>query len=190
MQNIFETVFYFIGIVIVLILFRYRSKKFSFVNAKKVKDYPVIRYKIGNLIIVVWISMLLFGIFQKLVFQEILNSKIFFIPVLATIFYGLFGAVPEIRKSKDEIKVELDIINIGLVGLDWLGSWVGEYDKGLIIYSYFIDYSSIKLCKKSKDKIIFSGVEKNENIPINVTLKSKKSINYIYPLLNDFSVSN
>jgi len=179
-----------IGIILVVVLFRYRSKKFSFVNTEKVKDYPVMRYKIGNLIIIVWIAIFLFGIFQELVLKETINSIIFLIPALATIIYGLFGAVPEIRKSKHKIKIDLDIINKGRVGLDWLGSWVGKYDEGLIVYSYFIDYDSIELSKKTADKIVFSGVEKHEETPINVTLRSQKSIDYIYPLIDDLPLQD
>lgn len=66
---------------------------------------------------------------------------------------------------------------------------MGEYDKGLIIYFYLIDYDSIKVTKKAKDEIIFSGISKHDHISINVTLKSRKSIDYIYLLLNNVEVS-
>ena len=67
---------------------------------------------------------------------------------------------------------------------------MGKYDEGLIVYSYFIDYDSIELSKKTADKIVFSGVEKHEETPINVTLRSQKSIDYIYPLIDDLPLQD
>lgn len=189
MQNLFKILLYFIGIILILILFRYRSKKFLFLQEEKIKDYPITRYKIGNFILTLWIAIILFGMFQELVLNKTIDSKIFLIPFIISVVYELFGATPTVTKSKDRINLTLDLMNVGSLGADLFGSWVGEYDNGLIVYFYLIDYDSIKITKNAKDEIIFSGIEKHENIPINVTLKSKKSINYIYPLLNNLKIS-
>nr|WP_300001787.1 hypothetical protein [Tissierella sp.] len=188
MQNIMKILFYFIGIVLILILFRYRSKKFSFLEEEKIKDYPITRYKIGSLILTLWIAIILFGMFQEIVLKKTIDSKIFLIPFIISVIYELFGATPTVTKSRYKINLTLDLINVASLGMDLFGSWVGKYDDGLIIYFYLIDYDSIKISKCSKDEIIFSGITKQETIPINVTLKSKKSISYFYPLLNEFEV--
>ena len=121
--------------------------------------------------------------FQEIMLKKTIDPKIFVIPFIISVVYELFGATPTVTKSKDRINLTLDLMNVGSLGADLLGSWVGEYDDGLIVYFYLIDYDSIKIIKNEKDEIVFSGIEKHENIPINVTLKSKKSINYVYPLL-------
>lgn len=189
MQNVFKILLYFIWIALILTLFRYRSKKFSFLEEEKIKDYPITRYKIGSIILTLWIVIILFGIFQEIVLKKTIDPKIFLILFIISVIYELFGATPTVTKSKHRIDLTLDLMNVGSLGADLFDSWVGEYDNGLIVYYYLIDYDSIKITKRSKDEIIFSGVEKRENIPINITLKSKKSINYIYPLLNDLEVS-
>ncbi len=186
MQNMFKILLYIVCIVLILILFRYRSKKFSFLKDAKIKDYPMTRYKIGTFILALWVAIILFGMFQELILKKTIDSKIFLIPFLITIVYGLFGATPTVTKSKHLINLTLDLMNVGSLGIDLFGSWVGKYDDGLIIYFYLIDYDSIKISKCSKDEIVFSGTTKQESIPINVTLKSKKSISYFYPLLNEF----
>lgn len=190
MKNIFKIIFYLSGIVLIVILFRHRSKKFSFLKHENIKEYPTTRYKLGSLILVLWIAIILFGMFQEIVLKKTIDSKIFLIPFITSVIYELFGATPTVTKSKQKINLTLDFINVGSIGMDLFGSWVGEYDNGLIIYFYLIDYDSIKITKKSKDEIIFSGVSKYEKIPINVTLKSKKSIDYIYPLLNNLKIPN
>lgn len=189
MQNIFKILLYFIGIALILVLFRYRSKRFSFLEDEKIKDYPIVRYKIGSVILTLWIVTILFGMFQELALKKTIDAKFFLIPFIISVIYELFGATPTVTKSKHKINLTLDLINVASLGMDLFGSWVGEYDNGLIIYYYLIDYDSIKITEKTKDKIVFSGITKHEGTPINVVLKSKKSINYVYPLLDDFAVS-
>lgn len=186
MQNIFKILSYFLGIGLIFILFRYRSKKFSFINNEEVKDYPIRKYRIANIILLLWLVVILFGMFKELLLHETIDSKVFLIPFIISVIYELFGATPTVKKSKNKIDLTLDLINIGSLGMDLFGSWVGEYNNGLIVYFYLIDYNSIKISKLSKEEIIFSGIEKINGIPINVTLKSKSSINYFYPLLKDF----
>lgn len=188
MQNIFKILIYFLGIGLIFILFRYRSKKFSFINDGELKDYPTTKYKVGNFILLFWIVVILFGMFQELVLNKTIDSKIFLIPFVISVVYLLFGATPTVTKSKHKIDLTLDITNVGVVGMDLFGSWVGEYNNGLIVYFYLIDCDSIKISKLTKEEISFSGIEKQNDIPINVTLKSKPSINYFYPLLNNLKV--
>ncbi|MGX7108298.1 hypothetical protein [Facklamia miroungae] len=189
MQTFFRTLFYFLGIGLIVVLLRYRTKKFSFINDEVLKEYPITRYKVGTFILCLWLIIILFGIFQELVLNETINSKIFLMPFIISVVYSLFGATPTVAKSTYKINLTLDIINSGSLGMDLLGSWVGEYNNGLIVYFYLIDYNSIELSKLTKEEIVFSGIEKQNNIPINVTLKSKPSIHYFYPLLNNLKKS-
>lgn len=105
-----------------------------------------------------------------------MDSKVFLIPFLITIIYGLFGAVPTVIKSEYLMNLTLDFINVGKIGIDLFGSWIGQYDNGIIVYFYLIDYDSIKIIKNSPNNIVFSGIAKVENIPILANLKSKKSV--------------
>ena len=189
MQNMFKTLLYIVGIILILILFKYRSKKFSFLKDEKIRDYPMTRYKIGSFILAIWVVIILFGMFQELILKKTMDSKIFLIPFLFSVIYELFGATPTVTKSNHRINLTLDFINVGSLGIDLFGSWIGKYDEGLIIYFHLIDYDSIKISKCSKDEIVFSGITKQEGIPINVTLKSKRSISYFYPLLSELKVS-
>lgn len=188
MQNIAKFLLYIAGIILILALFKYRSKKFSFLKDEKIKDYPMTRYKIGSLILAVWVVIILFGMFQELILKKTIDSKIFLIPFLISVMYELFGSTPTVTKSNYRINVTLDFINIGSLGIDLFGSWIGQYDEGLIIYFYLIDYDSLKISKCTKDEIVFSGITKQESIPIHVTLKSKRSVSYFYPLLSDLKV--
>ena len=184
MNNLVKILFYSIGFIILLILFRYRSNKFLFIKDQKIKEYPITRYRIGSFILILWMITILFGMLQEVIFNKTFDSKMFLVPFLPSIIYSLFGATPSVTKSKYKIDLILDLINIGSYGLDWLGSWLGKYENGVIVYFYLIDYDSIEISKLSKEEIIFSGREKQEDIPINVTLRSKVSINYFYPLLS------
>lgn len=186
MKNTIKIFVYFIGIIAILMLFRNRSKRFSFLKDEKVKDYPVTKYKVGGFIITFWLIVISFGIFQELILKKTIDSKIFLIPFLITIIYGLFGAIPTVIKSKYLINLTLDFITVGKMGIDLFGSWIGTYDKGIIIHFYLINYDSIKVIKNSPNKIVFSGITKYENTPILVNLNSKRSINYFQPLLKEF----
>lgn len=187
MGNIITTLLYLIGLILVFVLLSYRSKKFSFIKGEKIEDYPITKYKIGSLILWLWIAIIIFGIVQETFFKNSIDTKIFLIPLILTVIYHLFGAVPSVTKSKHKINLILNWVNVNAIGFDWLGSWVGKYKNGIIVYFYLIDYNSIEISKLSKKEIIFSGREQRENIPINVTLKSKPSINYFYPLLKKIS---
>lgn len=187
LQDLIKGLLYLIGLAIVFTLLRYRSKKFWFIKSEKVKDYPIVRYKIGSLIALIWIVILSFGIVEELILKTHMNTKIFLLPLAAYVIYSFFGAVPTVTKSKYKIDLTLDCVNVGVISFDWLGSWVGKCKNGIIVYFYLIDYDSIKVSKLSEEEIIFSGREKQENIPINITLRSKPSINYFYPLLEGIS---
>lgn len=164
---------------------RYRHKKFSFIRQVNIKNYPLIRYKIGSLILILWLLIIFYWIYQELVFNERIDSKIFLLAFVISVIYELFGATPSVTRTKDKIDLKLDMINPGSLGMDLFGSWVGEYDEGLIVYFYLIDYNTIEISKLSKEEIIFSGIEKQSNMEVEVTLKSKNSINYFYPLLSN-----
>ncbi|MCR1900258.1 hypothetical protein NSA47_14930 [Irregularibacter muris] len=183
MQDLIKGLLYFTGLAIVFALLRYRSKKFWFVKSEIIRDYPIVRYKTGSLIAFIWIVLLSFGIVQELFLETHMNIKMFLVPFATYVIYSFFGAVPTVTQSRYKIDLTLDWVNVGSIGFDWLGSWIGEYEDGVIVYFYLIDYDSIKVSKLSKEEIVFSGREKQEDIPISVTLKSKPSINYFYPLL-------
>ena len=183
MKNLLKILFYIVGFIFILFLYKYRSKKFSFIKEEKIIDYPIRRYKIGSLILLLWMGIILYGVIYEIIFNQSINSKVFIVPFILSVIYELFGSTPTVLRSDYGIDVTLDFINSGSLGVDLLGSWVGEYNSGLIVYFYLIDYSSINVTKISKDEIIFTGKEKRENIPIKVKLKSKKSIEYVYPLL-------
>ena len=186
MQNIIRILVYFVGMIIMLMLYKYRTKRFSFLKDEEIKDYPISRYKIGRYIIIFWMIIILLVIFQEVILKRTIDFKIFLIPFLITIIFGLFGAVPTVTKSKYLINLTLDIINVRKIGIDLFGSWIGTYDNGIIIYFYLINFDSIKIIKNSPNNIVFSGITKYENTPILVNLKSKKSINYFEPLLKEF----
>ncbi len=172
--------------IIILMLYRYRTKRFSFLKNEEIKDYPVTMYKAGGYIIIFWMIIILLVIFQEVILNKIIDFKILLIPFLITIIYGLFGAIPIVIKSKYLINLTLDFIIIGKMGVDLFGSWIGTYDNGLIVYFYLIDYNSIKIIKNSPNKIVFSGITKYENTPILVNLNSKRSISYFQPILKEF----
>ena len=186
MQNKIRVLVYFVGMIIILMIYRYRTEKFSFLKDEEIKDYPITRYKVGGYIIIFWMVIILLVIFQEVILKKTIDCKIFLIPFLITIIYGLFGAIPIVINSKYLINLSLDFISIGKMGVDLFGSWIGTYDNGLIVYVYLIDYNSIKIIKNSSNKIVFSGITKYENTPILVNLNSKRSINYVQPLLKEF----
>lgn len=187
MQNLIKGLLYLIGLMVVFVILKYRSKKFWFIKSDEIEDYPIARYKVGSLILWFWVVVIIFGIIREIVFKNPIDSKIFLIPFLITIIYELFGATPTVAKSKHKINLDLDLINIGSFGMDLFGSWIGKYANGIIVYFYFIDYNSIKVKKLSRKEIILTGIEKQKNIPIDITLKSKPSINYFYPLLENIN---
>lgn len=183
LQDLIKGLLYLIGLSGVFALLRYRSKKFWFIKSEKIINYPIVRYKIGSLIALICIAILGLGIVQELFLKTHMNTRVFLVPLTAYVIYSFFGAVPTVTKSRYKIDLTLDWVNVGSIGFDWLGSWVGEYENGIIVYFYLIDYDSIKVSKLSKKEIVFSGREKQGDIPVSVTLKSKPSISYFYPLL-------
>ena len=186
LENIIRILAYFVGMIIMIMLYNYRTERFSFLKDEEIKDYPITRYKVGGYIIIFWMIIISLVIFQEVILKKTIDFVIFLIPFLITIIYGLFGAIPIVIKSKYLINLSLDFITIGKMGVDLFGSWIGTYDNGIIIYSYLINYDSIKIIKSSPNKIIFSGITKYQGTPILVNLKSKKSINYFKPLLKEF----
>ena len=189
LENIIKILFCFVGMIIMLMLYKYRTERFSFLKDEEIKDYPIKMYKVGGYIIIFWMIIILLVIFQEVILKKTIDFKIFLIPFLISVIYGLFGAIPIVIKSKYLINLSLDFITIGKMGVDLLGSWIGTYDNGLIVYFYLIDYNSIKIIKNSPNKIVFSGIAKYENTPILVNLNSKISVSYFEPILKGFMKS-
>ena len=76
-----------------------------------------------------------FGIVEEIFLRTYMDTKIFLVPFAIYIIYSLFGAVPTVIKSKYKINLTLNWVNIGSIGFDWLGSWIGRYENGI---NYFI----------------------------------------------------
>ncbi len=165
------------------LLIRYRNKKFEFINEIDI-DYPVDRFKFGTVILCLW--LLLLGV--QIIFQITMNLSIpsitYFILIIISIIYLCFGATPTVTSTKNEIILEFDFINVGSVGMDIFGSWVGTYSNGIIIYDYMVIGNSIKIKTMNEDLIEFIGELEKENRRIKVKLKSKRSIEWFKEVWN------
>lgn len=178
MYKVIRMFFILIFFVTLLLLTNFRRKKFSFIKDERLSDYPVRRYKIGTVILYLWMLTFILHFILEIVYNSTMHMNVYLFLILISIIYLSFGASPTVSPGKNEIFVELDIINVGSLGMDIFGSWVGSYSDGVIIYDYLIKNDSIKVNKYTNDVIEFTGRTEKENKKINVILKSKKSINY------------
>ena len=157
MRYVFKILFHLILLTVILILVRYRSKKFSFIGNEKIRDYPVRRYKIGSLILLLWMDLPIFGLAQEIIFKSSMDSRLFLIPLVPTIIYHLFGALPSVMKSKYRIDLTLNWVNRGAVGFDWLGSWIGVVFAWVLLVSsafaiYYLNPKKIDKTDNSEEE--------------------------------------
>ena len=59
LENIIRILAYFVGMTIMLMLYKYRTERFSFLKDEEIKDYPISRYKVGGYIIIFWMIIIL-----------------------------------------------------------------------------------------------------------------------------------
>lgn len=170
--------FVLILFVTLMLLINFRRKKFSFIRDERLCDYPVQRYKIGNVLLYLWLLTFMLHFIGEIVYDLTMYMSVYFFLILTSILYLSLGALPTVTTRNNEIFVELDIINVGSIGMDIFGSWIGSYSDGIIVYDYLIRKDSIRVNKCIDNAIEFTGYTEKENKKINVVLKSKRSINY------------
>ena len=99
----------------------------------------------------------------------------------------MFGSTPTINESKYKIQVTVDTAGGKFKGFDFLNTWMGKYQNGLIVYYYPIDIDSISIIKENDKEIFFKGISisnKFGELPIEVRLRSKLSKNYFKEVMN------
>ena len=176
-MKILKMFFEILLFIIFVLLIKCRNKKFEFINEIDI-DYPVDRFKFGTVILCLWLLLLALQIFLEITMNLSVPTITYFVLIIISIIYLCFGATPTVSSNKNEIILELDLINVGSVGMDIFGSWLGTYYNGIIIYDYMIIGDSIKIKTMNEDLIEFTGDLENIDKRIKVKLKSKRSIEW------------
>lgn len=175
--------FILFGLIITLLLFflKWRKKKITLIKTLPEVDYPFKVFDFGTFFYSTFVLVLTISFLMVYVFKKDLPYDIVLIFIFLWIVYLISGATPTINENKYKIQVIVDTVGGRLKGFDFLNTWMGKYQNGIIVYCYPIDMDSISAIEENDKEIFFKGISissKFGKLPIEVRLRSKLSKNY------------
>lgn len=184
-KGYFKLLFNMLLVIFMFWLIYRKIKRFSPIFQLDGLDFPIKRFYVGIAIHVILIMFFIIELISIFYFNNNFKSEIYLIPLGLVIIYLFLGSVPDIMENKHKVKVNVDFSGRRSGGFDFFGSWVGQYENGIIIYHYLIEKNTIKVLKKTDEEIVFNGITetKKGRLPIEVKLRSKPSIEYFKEIL-------
>lgn len=180
------------GLIVILLLYflRWRKKKLALIKTLPEVDYPFKIFNFGTVFYSIFIIVLIISFLSVYIFKKDVPYSIILIFLFLWVVYLMFGAMPTINENKYKIQVTVDTVGGKLKGFDFLNTWMGKYQNGLIVYYYPIDIDSINIIEENDKEIFFKGISisnKFGELPIEVRLRSKLSKSYFKKFIKNLS---
>lgn len=180
------------GLIVILLLYflRWRKKKLALIKTLPEVDYPFKIFNFGTVFYSIFIIVLIISFLSVYIFKKDVPYSIILIFLFLWVVYLMFGATPTINENKYKIQVTVDTVGGKLKGFDFLNTWMGKYQNGLIVYYYPIDIDSINIIEENDKEIFFKGISisnKFGELPIEVRLRSKLSKSYFKKFIKNLS---
>lgn len=180
------------GLIVILLLYflRWRKKKLALIKTLPEVDYPFKIFNFGTVFYFIFIMVLIISFLSVYIFKKDVPYSIILIFLFLWVVYLMFGAMPTINENKYKIQVTVDTVGGKLKGFDFLNTWMGKYQNGLIVYYYPIDIDSINIIEENDKEIFFKGISisnKFGELPIEVRLRSKLSKSYFKKFIKNLS---
>lgn len=187
MKNYIDLILFGLIVVFLLIFLRWRKRKFALIKTLPEVDYPFKVFNFGTVFYSIFFIVLIISFLTVYIFKKDVPYSIILIFLFIWVVYLMFGSTPTINESKYKIQVTVDTAGGKFKGFDFLNTWMGKYQNGLIVYYYPIDIDSISIIKENDKEIFFKGnsiSNKFGELPIEVRLRSKLSKNYFKEVMN------
>lgn len=178
MKRYIDLILFILVMILLLIFLRRRKRKFDLIKRLPKVDYPFKAFNLGTIFYFLFILALSISFLMVFIFKRDVPYSIFLVFLFSWIVHLMLGATPTINENKYKIQVTVDTAGGRFKGFDFLNTWMGKYQDGIIVYYYPIDIDSIDVIKENNKEIFFKGISfssKFGKLPIEVRLRSKLS---------------
>ncbi|CCQ93658.1 membrane hypothetical protein [[Clostridium] ultunense Esp] len=188
MQAYIDLILFGLVVILLLIFLRWRKKKLALIKTLPEVNYPFKAFNFGTVFYSMLILVLIISFLMVYIFEKDMPYSIVLIFIFLWIVYLMFGATPTINENKYKIQITVDTVGGRLKGFDFLNTWMGKYQNGIIVYYYPINMNSISAIEENEEEIFFRGSSissKFGELPIEVRLRSKLSKNYFKEFIQE-----